>query len=147
MRARVWNDNAYPHQENFKGKVISIASKEFVEMDYDDAKELEGQFTPIRTDGEKNPLPQYFKMIRVEPINGSEKPLPERFVCHATGKVAGSADELKKMLAENEHLLESESKKYLDDKKALEDEVEALRAELAAAKEKRGPGRPKKEAS
>lgn len=141
--ARVYNDNVHPHTEVFKEKTISIAAKSFIEMDYDDAIEFKSAFTPIKTDGEKNPLPTSFKMIRVVPVDRVETPLP--LVCHATGKLAKDAAELATMNAQHIDALEAESRKIVDESAALKAENEALRAQLAAQAEKRGPGRPRKE--
>ena len=148
--ARVYNDNVHPHTEVFKEKTISIAPKSYVEMDYDDAIEFKCQFTPIKTDGEKNPLPSSFKMIRVVPVEAVETHVP--LVCHATGKVASSPAELALMNAEHIGLLEADSAKQVEKQAALEAENEALKARLAALEaaggnaEKRGPGRPRKDA-
>lgn len=142
--ARVWNDNVHPHTEVFKEKTITIAPKSFVEMDYDDAVEFKSAFTPIKTDGELNPKPESFKMIRIEPVDGApvtQVPL----VCHATGKVAANHAELAKMNAEHIDQLEEASAKQLEEQAALKAENEALKARLAALETKKGPGRPSKE--
>jgi hypothetical protein len=147
--ARVWNDNVHPHTERFKERDIVIPPKAFIEMDYDEAKEFRSQFTGIRTDGERNPLPTSFKMIRVERIT-TDAAIAADLICHATGKRASSEAELAAMNAEHEGQLEAESKKALDalaDNVRLKKELDDLKAALAerVAQEKRGPGRPKKE--
>lgn len=144
--AQVWNDNVHPHTETFKEKVFSIPPRSFIEMDYDEAVEFKCQFTPIKTDGEKNPLPESFKMIRVVAIT---KPEPTRLplMCHATGKMASSVEELAKMNAEHYGTLDEDSRKSLDEAAAVKAENAELKARLAALEtEKRGPGRPRKEA-
>jgi hypothetical protein len=147
--AQVWNDNVHPHTETFKGTVVTIPPKSFVEMDYDEAVEFKCQFTPIKTDGEKNPLPESFKMIRVVPLDKVKTDVP--LVCHATGKVAANAAELAKMNAEHVGRLEESSLKELEESSKLRSENESLRAQLAAlqadsgTETKRGPGRPRKE--
>lgn len=146
-RAQVWNDNTYPHKESFRGSDISIPPKGFVEMDYDDAVEFKCQFTPIKTDGEKNPLPESFKMIRVVRLDAAKPVMP--LVCHATGKVASSPEELAQWNAEHVGQLAEEAKKELEEQAQLRAENEALKAQLAAltaGEPKRGPGRPRKEA-
>lgn len=148
-RAEVWNDNVYPHTETFKEKAYVIPPKSFIEMDYEDAIEFKSQFTPIKTDGEKNILPESYKMIRVVPITKPEVQVP--LVCHATGKVAANAAELAAMNAEHVGQLEADSAKYLEDQAKLKSENEELKARLAAleaaaGEAKRGPGRPRKEA-
>jgi hypothetical protein len=146
MQARVWNDNTYPHTETFKEKTITIAPKSHIEMDYDEAKEFKSKFTPIKTDGEGNPLPESFKMIRIEKLGAPEAAtLP--LVCHATGKVAANPAELARMNAEHFGQLEEKSKETLETNARLLKEIDELRAALAerVAQEKKGPGRPKKE--
>jgi hypothetical protein len=148
MQARVWNDNQYPHTERFKGQDITIPAGGFIPMDYDEAMEFRGQYTAILTDGEKNPLQEYKKIIRVEKLeDGVDAPLPLR--CHVTGKLASSPEELKRMNAE--HLDMLADPKVRDEvvearTKELEAEVAALRAQLEAKDVKRGPGRPRKDA-
>jgi hypothetical protein len=144
--ARVWNDNVYPHTEKFKEQEITIPPKSFIEMDYHEAKEFRSQFTAIKTDGERNPLPQSFKMIRVEKL-GTDEAVNLPLVCHATGKLAASEAELAKMNAEHIGNLEEKSKETLETTARLQKEIDDLKAALAerVAAEKRGPGRPKKE--
>ncbi len=133
MRAQVWNDNTYPHEELFKEKLIKIAPKSFVEFDaLEDANEFKGQFTSLRTDGEKNPLPQFFKMIRIVPIDGNEPSAAAPLICHATGKVAANEAELAKMNLEHADKLDPESKKQIESMAKLEEENAALKARLAA---------------
>ncbi len=133
MRAQVWNDNTYPHKEVFKEKVIEIAPKSFVEFDaVEDAVEFRGQITPLRTDGEKNPLPQFYKMIRVVPIDGSQTTSAPNLICHATGRVAANEAELAKMNLEHFDKLDGESKKQIETLAKLEEENAALKAKLAA---------------
>ena len=141
--AQVWNDNVHPHTEVFKEKTITIPPKSYISMDYDEAIEFKCQFTPIRHDGEKNPRPESFKMIRVVAVTKPEVQLP--LVCHATGKVAGNVEELAAMNAEHIGSLEAESAKQLEEQAKLKAENEELKARLAALEAKRGPGRPPKE--
>jgi hypothetical protein len=149
MQAKVFNDNTYPHTERFKGKEITIGSFEWIEMDHDEALEFIGQYTPILTDGENNPLPQYRKMLRVEKFGPSIAP-PLPLVCHATGKFASDQNELHAMSLEHadkiaepnirEKLLEEKNSlliKEIDDLKAALEEREA---------QSKKAGRPKKEA-
>jgi hypothetical protein len=147
-KARVWNDNDYPHTEKFKGETISIAAHAYIEMDYDDAKQFEGQYTPIITDGEKNPLPQFKKKIRIENLADGSQSTPAPLVCHATGQKAESADELRKLNAMHVDMLSDEDREKAEEAEALRQENEALKAQLAAlqSQEKRKPGRPRKEA-
>ena len=149
--ARVWNDNSYPHTEEFKGKVITIAPKESVTMDYEEAIEFKSQYTPIVTDGEKVPKQENKKMIRVEILGDAHKaPLP--LVCHATGKAAATESELRAMNAQHADMLaDPESAKKADDVEMLKAQLAEQSAQiqqllaLAAEKQSKGPGRPKKQ--
>jgi len=148
MQARVWNDNVHPHTERFKGKVITIPAKEFIPMDYDEAKEFEGQFTPIVTDGERNPKPESFKMIRVEKLmHGALTAVagPQSLVCHFTGRVAANLAELERMNAEHVDQLEAGSRDLVEDNAKLRAELDSLKASFAAREDKKPVGRPKKE--
>lgn len=140
MRARVWNDNVHPHLELFKEQKIVIPPLGFIEMDYEDAMEFKSQFTVPVTDGEKNPIAKHFKMIRVEAGGATTAVLP--LICHATGKIASSPEELAKMNAEHVGMLDTESAKELEEAARLKAENAELRAKLEAATAKRAPGRP-----
>jgi hypothetical protein len=65
---RVWNDNVHPYEEVFKGDKIFIPSKQFIEMDENEAIQFKGTFkSPVlNVDGVH--MPEGFKMIRVEKI-------------------------------------------------------------------------------
>ena len=140
--AKVWNDNldprapngiGWPHKERFKEKLIEIPAGEAIEMDYEDAIEFKSQFTPILHDGEKNVLPSSYKKIRVERLADPATVVP--LVCHMTGKIAASPEELAKMNAEHIGQLDAESKKQLETAAALKAENDALKARLAALEE------------
>lgn len=141
--AQVWNDNVHPYKEVFKEKTIQIAPKSFIEMDFDEAKEFKSQYSPIVHDGEGNPLPTSYKMIRVVPLKQDQRAEP--LICHATGKIASSPEELAKMNAEHAGILEESSKKHVDEMAKMRAELDELRARNSELEAKRGPGRPKKE--
>lgn len=127
-QVRVWNDNTYPFTQEFKGDKISIGPRQFVHMEYFDAMEFKSQFSPIERDGDGQPLPKSYKMIRVEQPGSVEVEAPEkRFVCHATGKAFATQAEL-----------DAENKKYED--RIVKDEA----AEKEIEQVKRGRGRPPK---
>ena|SRR6186713_1996827 len=65
-QVKVWNDNSYEYKETFKEKEIKIPPHGYVEMEYYDAHEFKGAFKAIQRDGDNQPLPSSFKMIRVE---------------------------------------------------------------------------------
>lgn len=96
MRAKVYNDNTFPHKEYFKGETVSIPAGEFIEMDYDEAIEFRGQFTSIVRDADNQPKKESFKMIRVVPLgnhlDAASKSDPNK--CLGCGKTLGSQGEL-----------------------------------------------------
>lgn len=63
-RVRVWNDHTEEHVEDFRGDLIKIPAKGFVEMCKSDADFFKGQHTPIIRDGMGRDLKP--KMIRLE---------------------------------------------------------------------------------
>ncbi len=152
---KVFNDNVHPHKERFKGEMIEIAAGGYVEMEYEEAVDFRGQFTgiaPISASGA--PDPKFFKMIRVEKLKA---PLfkDTSLVDPVTGKQHSSAAELRAVLSEYGHLrvtdpdAETESKSEVAVlKEALAKQQAQIDALVAAAvpAEKRGPGRPRKEA-
>ena len=90
---KVWNDNRYPHTEKFKGETITIEPGGYVEMDYIDAVDFKGQFTPMKMLGPGHPDPQHFKMIRVDqPATPIVK--EDKNVFHATGESFKSSAEV-----------------------------------------------------
>lgn len=71
-RVRVWNDNKHTTwKEKFKGDDVVIKSGAFVEMEFYEAHEFKGQFSPIKVKGDGTQDETSFKMIRVEPITDS----------------------------------------------------------------------------
>jgi hypothetical protein len=130
---KVFNDNIYPHVEKFKGKEIHIASKDYIEMDYDDAKQFQGQYKAPVISGQGHD-PRGFKMIRVEnPPQAKANPL----VNHANGSVAANEEELKASLKEYAHMAVREEKvaenklrKANEEHSAVMNEVKSLISDL-----------------
>lgn len=93
MRVKVWNDN--PHtdwKESFKGEELFIKSGQCVEMEFYDAHEFKGQYSPIRLKPDETQDPKSFKMIRVEQLTQEKKDaiedeLAEAFPCQLCKKV------------------------------------------------------------
>ena len=148
---KVWNDNKHPHTEEFKGTKITIPAGGSIEMEWEEAIEFKGAFTSIKRDGSGNALPESYKMIRVE--RPAQLPFrDEKQVFHATGQTFQTPAEMvafaKAYAAQNpDRVVEGTSSDTVSVKK---EELDALLARVAAlesqAPEKRGPGRPKKEA-
>lgn len=145
---KVWNDNKYPHTERFKGTMLTIPAGGSIEMEFEEAMEFKGQFTaPIRGNDEQ-PDPRYFKMIRVERPKVLDVKV-DPLVCHADGTKAENQDDLAKRLEHYRHLKVEDSNAEKARLDAQQKEIEALKAQvgrLMAQPEKRGPGRPRKEA-
>lgn len=115
-KVRVWNDNIYPYQEIFKGDKIRIGSKEFIEMDEEEANQFRGTFSPMVYDADGNDIPQGYKMIRIEKITAESAPLPkvDEKVCYACKYKAASESDL------TEHL------KTHSDQVVIDEEAEKL---------------------
>lgn len=159
-QVKVWNDNDYPHQEMYKGETIRIAPKSSIEMDYEEAMQFAGQFTPIVKQADGRDDPRHFKKIRVEKPAQVLKDDPS-MICHANGKRASTPEELQALLSEFAHLrandpeAEKAAAAYRANEKSevmsLKEQVEALRAQMAALASdkasKKPMGRPKKEAN
>jgi len=135
-KTKLWNDNDHEHREKFKGAEVVIPAKGFIEMDFEEACELKGQFTPIVMLAEGVPDPKSFKKLRVEwPKEPTAKVDP--LVCHADGSSAGSAQELAAKLLQFAPLLvkdeaaEAEARRKAD---AGEQRVAALEAQIAELK-------------
>lgn len=92
QNVRVYNDNIYNHKEKFKGDIIEIGAKKFIEMDFYDAVELLGQYTPIFTDGGGTPLPQSFKKLRIVKPEEFKIEDAKSFKCVACGELCESED-------------------------------------------------------
>lgn len=71
-QVKVWNDNTHPYSETFKDNKIVIPAGGFIEMEYYEAHELKGGYKAIERDGDNQPLPSSFKMIRVEEPKSGE---------------------------------------------------------------------------
>lgn len=147
-RVKVWNDNQYPHTEKFKGKEITIQPGEFVEMEWEEAIEFKGQFTPIMVRGDGTHDPRSFKKIRVD--RPDVMPFVDETVCHANGQRAASHEELAALVAQFSHLRASDPEAEKLAAKSANSEIAKMRAEIDELRsmlaDKRGPGRPKKEA-
>lgn len=151
----VYNDNIHPHREQFKGDWLEIPAGGSIKMEWEEAQEFRGQFTgiaPVGPDGK--PDAKFFKKIRVEQL---KEPLfrDTSLVNPVTGKTHSTAEELRAVLSEYGHLRVTDP----DAEEAKKSELDVLRETLArqqaqidallgakTADDKRGPGRPRKEA-
>ena len=63
---KVWNDNIYPFKQDYKGEIIEIPAKGYIEMIWDEAIAFKSYPSPMAFDGMGQQDPKSFKMIRVE---------------------------------------------------------------------------------
>jgi uncharacterized C2H2 Zn-finger protein len=90
-KVKVWNDNTVTWNEKFKGDDVKIPAKGYVEMEFYEAHEFKGQFSPIKVKADGTQDPGSFKMIRVEPLEetaaGEIEDGQEIFPCNLCRKV------------------------------------------------------------
>lgn len=155
---KVWNDNTYEFAQEVKGTMIKIPPKGFVEMDYEEAIDFKGMFSPMPPQDFAGDHAIFYKMIRVEP---PAKPtfVDDGLTNHLTGQREVSPEALAAALAQVTHLMVKDpAADPAADRAAAEKDrgvIADLRQQLAELKalvndltpvEKRGPGRPRKEA-
>ncbi len=150
-QVKVWNENTHDFKQEVKGVMLEIPAKGFIEMDYEEAIDFKGMFSPLPPADFSGDHALYYKMIRVEaPAAPVFK--DEGLTNHLTGARSASPEDLAATLAAVRHLIVKDPEA---ERQAPSAEVAELRrqiAELAALvsdltpPEKRGPGRPRKEA-
>jgi hypothetical protein len=154
MKIKVWNDNVYDHEERFKGKQVKIPAGEAIELDFEEAMELVSQFSAMPPEDYQGDVRRFHKKLRVDqPKHAVISSV--QFIDPVTGKRYDSAAQLAAALQAHAHLAvkdeqaeeAAKSASRVDALAAKEAEIEALKAQLAALEEKRGPGRPKKVAN
>jgi hypothetical protein len=117
---RVWNDNVFPFRQVFKGNEIYIGAKKFIEMEETEAYEFRGAYSPIVRDGDGQPTPESYKMIRVEKTDKSaHKPAPaaQEHICQACGKQFGNKKELETHI-DSEHIEQLADKEEADKRRS-----------------------------
>lgn len=127
---KIWNDNRHPHKEMFKGKEIVIPAGECIEMEYEEAIEFKGQYTPMPPAEFNGDESVFYKMLRVEPVDPKLIVPDEGHVNHATGKRFESVDKLRQSLEEVRHLLVKDDDAEKADK-VPNSEVEELRKQVS----------------
>jgi uncharacterized C2H2 Zn-finger protein len=107
-KSRVYNDNKFMFEQEFKGEKITILAGDFVEMDYDDAIQFKSMYYPPKFDGSGVQKPESYKMLRVvgQPPNMESS----GFVCAACGDKFATETELDSHVNKN-HLNEMEDVK------------------------------------
>ena len=150
-QVKVWNDNVYDFKQEVKGVQIEIPANGFIEMDYEEAIDFKGMYSPLPPADFSGDHALYYKMIRVEqpaaPVFRDEG-----LTNHLTGARAASPDDLAATLAAVRHLVVTDStaeralpSAEIADLRRQVAELSVLIQELTPV-EKRGPGRPRKEA-
>ena len=81
MLVKVWNENRFPFSQFFRERTVTIPAGGFVEMEEDEAWDFHGSYSPVKRDGDNQPLAESFKMLRIEtpPKAAPKKP---SFMCH-----------------------------------------------------------------
>ena len=108
---KLWNDNKFSFEQEFKGEKIRIEAGGYVEMDYDDAVQFKSMYSPPQYDGGGNQLPESYKMIRVD--GHAPHVLQESHVCTCCGDKFATAAELTSHVDKN-HLDQMEDTKEAD---------------------------------
>lgn len=129
---RVCNDNVHPYREQFRDHEIFIKPKNFILMEAGDALLFKGSFAPIKVDADGQPIPEGFKMIRIEEIPGGVEEVQvteAKHICQACRYEGSSEKDLMEHINSNHK-----------DQVIVDEEAEA-------ALKKRGPGRPPKSAA
>lgn len=130
MLVRVWNDNVHPFKQEVAGKLYEFGPKECLEMEEDEADVLLKRYSPIILGGDDQPLPQTYKMLRIDEedlarnrAHKENKTKSGSYLCQACGYVAANRWEL------NGHTQEMHADQW-------EDQDEA-RAQIASDKVKK----------
>lgn len=93
---RVWNmhPDGKTHKETFRGDMIEIPANQYVLMDYEDAYQFKGQYYPMKFDAMGQQDRNSFKVLKLEPHDGSAVTVPTKFVCQMDGKSFDTKAEL-----------------------------------------------------
>lgn len=102
---QVWNKhpNGLKHTERFRDQMIEIPAGEFILMDYEDAVQFRGQFTPIVRTPMGDIDPKSYKVIELKPHdpNAKQAQSPKKYVCNMDGREFQSQSELDAYLEAN----------------------------------------------
>jgi hypothetical protein len=122
-KVRVWNDNVHPYRETFREQNIHIPAKSSIVMDAGEALLFKGTFAPIKLDGDGNPTPEGYKMIRIEELQSEdtiEQAKVNPLVCQACAYEAASEKDLNEhaqSLHKDAFLVDEEAEQALSEKK------------------------------
>lgn len=133
MKVKVWNDNVYPFEQEYKGKRYKIESKKYIEMDQEEASQLLKSYSPIKVDHGNMPLPQSYKMLRVDQgdLDKIKRMAEARtkagsYMCQACGYIANSKWEL------SGHIQDMHQDQWEDPEEALKEVVKQNKARKKA---------------
>jgi hypothetical protein len=94
-KARVWNDHTEEHVEEFRGEIVKIPPKGFVEMPWPSAVQFRGQYTPILRDGLGRDLkPKKIRLERIDDAAPKFAAPASKFTCQACNKACKTQKEL-----------------------------------------------------
>lgn len=121
MLVRVHNDNVYPYTEKYRGNVISIPAKSYIEMDSNDASDFLGT-NPGTAEVDANGIqkPQTYKMLRVERIaNQKTQASAKEFKCMVDGATFPTQELLDAYILEfhSEKMVDQDAKEKLQGKR------------------------------
>jgi hypothetical protein len=101
-RARVWNDYHEEHVEEFRGEMLRIPPKSFIEMPWPSAVQFRGQYTPILRDGlGKDLRPKMIRLERIDDAAPKFEPPKNQFVCQACNEPCKNQKALDAHIAKN----------------------------------------------
>lgn len=68
MQVKVWNDNTLLFDDPllFRDMKITIPSKQYIEMNIEDATDYLGRYFPMKMGGDSRQDPASYKMLRIE---------------------------------------------------------------------------------
>lgn len=99
-QVKIWNDNVHPYKEQFQDELIEIPAKKFIVMEEKKAVRFRGTYCSPVLDHDGNPMPESFKMLRLEHVDASAPEKEEmKFLCHACG-----SDEFQSQKALDAHI-------------------------------------------
>jgi hypothetical protein len=108
-QVRVYNDNKFVFKQKFMDEDIVIEPGKFITMDESKAIRFRGTYSPIELDGNGQPMPTSYKMIRLEEISKDSAKVQEKFMCMSCSK-----DDFQTQQALDAHIDASHSAQWAD---------------------------------
>jgi hypothetical protein len=130
---KVVNKNIHPFSQEHQGVMLTIPAGGYIEMEYCEAEDFIGTYSPMWKGADDQPDPRSFKKLVIEKPKGFDPHhRPRSFKCQACGFEARDEDELRAH-SEVEHL------DAMADDDAKEEAIERKKAPKKAWKKKPGP--------